>query len=123
MRGGLDPVEWVAFLLLAAAFVYGEGVRALGRRWVPAVVARARELGPQSPLWQRVLAPLYAMSLVGASRVVLARAWVGVALIVLAVLVVRALPDPWRGIVDGAVALALSWGLVVIVRRGMVVGS
>lgn len=31
-----------------------------------------------------------------------------------AALAVSALPSPWRGIIDGAVALALSWGLVAL---------
>jgi hypothetical protein len=97
--------------------VWGEGVRALERRWVPGVLARAALLGPAAPLRHRLLAPLYAMSLVGAPRRTLARAWLGVVLIVLAVFVVRALPEPWRGIVDTAVALALLWGLIAIVRQ------
>ena len=119
MTSGLEPLEWVALAILSAAFVYGEGMRALERRWVPGVIARAHTLDRASAL-NRWLAPLYAMSLVGAPRVVLARAWVGVALIVLAVLVVRALPEPWRGIVDTAVALALLWGLIAIVRQSTV---
>jgi hypothetical protein len=60
------------------------------------------------------------MSLVGAPRRTLARAWLGVALIVLAVLVVRSLPEPWRGIVDAAVAAALLVGLFAIVRGAFV---
>ncbi len=45
------------------------------------------------------------------------RAWLGVALIVLAVLVVRGMPTPWRGIVDAAVAAALSSGLCAILAQ------
>lgn len=116
LRAGLDPLEWLAFALLFVAFVYGEGVRALARRWVPAMLARARALGPASPLHEKLLAPLYAMSLIDASARTLVRAWIGVALIVLAVLAVRALPEPWRGIVDAAVAAALLVGLWAIVR-------
>jgi len=35
-------------------------------------------------------------------------------LIVASVVLVRAQPAPWRGIVDGAVAVAPSWGLVAL---------
>jgi hypothetical protein len=62
-----------------------------------------------------VLAPLYAVSLIGAPARTLARAAVGVAMIVVCVLLVRELPAPWRGIVDGAVAVALTWGLVALI--------
>lgn len=115
IRGGLDPLEWIALALLVVAFVYGEGVRALARRWVPATIARAFELGPASPWSHKLLAPLHAMTLIGAPARALVRAWIGVALIVLAVFVVRALPEPWRGIVDFAVAGALAVGLAAIV--------
>lgn len=110
VRGGLEVLEWLALLLLAGAFLYGEGVRALQRRWVPHVLERSQAVR-SAPLHWRLLAPLYAMLLVGAPRRTLARAWLGVLAIVAAVLLVRALPEPWRGIVDLAVAGALAWGL------------
>lgn len=115
MSGGLEPFEWLALVALTIAFVWGEGLRALAQRWVPAVMRRARELRGERTIW-RVLAPLYAMMLVGADRGTLARAWVGVALIFAAVLFVRAMPEPWRGIIDFAVALALAVGLGAMVR-------
>jgi hypothetical protein len=50
----------------------------------------------------------------------LLHAWGGIALIVIAVFAVRAMPEPWRGIVDCGVCAALAWGfgaiLVVSVR-------
>jgi hypothetical protein len=69
-------------------------------------------------VWASVLAPLFAMSLVFDTRKAIARAWMGVALIVLAVLAVRLLPHPWRGIVDAGVASALLWGLGAMGLRG-----
>ena len=117
VQGGLGPGEWAALLGLTAAFVYGEGVLALERRWVPHVVERARRLRSHDGLFLRLAAPLYAFSLVGAPPRVLARAWAGVGLIVLAVLVVRAFPEPWRGIVDLAVAAALAWAVVALLRQ------
>ena len=39
------------------------------------------------------------------------RAWSAIALITLAVLIVRAMPEPYRGMIDGAVAAALSIGV------------
>ena len=113
---GLGPLEWTALILLTAAFLYGEGVRALGRKWVPWMVGRARRLGGE-PVLFRVLGPLYAMSLVGRDGRILVRAWAGTVAIVLAVAVVSRFPEPWRGIVDLAVAAALAWGLAAMVRE------
>lgn len=115
IAAGLNPLEWLALVVVAFAFAYGEGVRALAYRWVPTMDLRARELGLQARLHHRLLAPLYAMSLIGAPTRTLLRAWSGVALIVAAVLIVRVLPEPWRGIIDFGVAIALTIGLARIV--------
>jgi hypothetical protein len=114
VQGGLTSFEWLALVLLTAAFVYGEGVRALQRKWVPYVLRRVARLGEEGQLLYRVAAPLYAMSLIGPPRRALLRAWAGVAAIVTAVLVVSGFPDPWRGIVDLAVASALVWGAIAL---------
>ena len=107
----------MGLVLLTAAFVYGEGFRALDRRWVPRLVERALLLRDDPRVLVRLVAPLYGLSLVGAARDDLIRGWLLTTAILGAVLIVRALPDPWRGIVDFAVAAALAWGLVAILRR------
>lgn len=118
VRDGLDPLEWLALVLLTAAFVYGEGVRALQRRWIPYVLARILQLRGHVPRVYRVLAPLYAFGIIGPPRRSLLRAWAGVAAIIAAVVIVSRFPDPWRGIVDLAVASALLWGVIVLVYNG-----
>lgn len=119
IRGGLDPAEWLALVLLTVLFVWGEGVRGLQRRWVPGVLRRVAELRGERHTLHRLLAPLYAMSLIAAPKRTLWRTWAGVAAIVAAVLIVRAFPAPWRGMTDFAVAAALAWGLVVIVAGAL----
>lgn len=116
IRGGLDPLEWTALVLLTVGFVYGEGVRALDRRWIPDLMKRARRLRGESRLLQ-LLGPLYGLALVGTERGELIRGWLTTFGIVVAVLVIRSFPSPWRGIVDFAVAGALAWGLIAILRR------
>ncbi len=117
IQAGLGWGEWSVLVLLTVAFVYGEGFRALDRRWVPRLVDRALLLRDDPRLFVRLLAPLYGLSLVGAGRDDLIRGWLLTAAILGAALIVRTLPDPWRGIVDFAVAAALAWGLVAILRR------
>lgn len=117
IRSGLGGLEWVVLVGLTGAFVYGEGYRAIDRRWVPNLFRRARELRSERRLLVRWLAPLHGLSLIAASRRRLLRGWLGTSAIVVAVLVVRSLPAPWRGIVDFAVATALAWGLIAILRR------
>jgi hypothetical protein len=110
---GLAPIQWAALAVLTFIMVYGEGVVALQGRWVPRLIERARTVRDER-FGLQLLAPLYGMSLVGAPASRLLRAWLGTAAIVAAILVVRSLPDPWRGIVDFSVAAALGWGLLSI---------
>lgn len=117
IRGGLAGLEWAILVVLTVAFVYAEGYRALDRRWVPGLIERARALRFEHRSLVRLLAPLHGMALIAVSRGRLVRAWLGTLAIVAAILLVRTLPEPWRGIVDFSVAAALAWGLVAIVRR------
>jgi hypothetical protein len=113
----LDARDSFLLALSVALFAYAEGYRALHRRFVPHVIARAAELSASRPQSLRgwLVAPLYVLCLVQAGRRSQLRAWTSVVLIVLAVLLVRALPEPWRGIIDAGVAAALSFGLASLV--------
>jgi hypothetical protein len=119
MRAGLTAAEWLALAVLTAVFVYTEGVRALQRKYVPHVLRRVDQVRSERRLVYRVLAPLYSLSLIGGTRRTLVRAWLGLAAIVAAVLIVRSFAEPWRGIVDFAVAAALAWGTISIVRGAL----
>jgi hypothetical protein len=118
---GLTAPQWVVFAVAVSAFTVLEGHRALALRFAPKVVARSLALrSPDVAMPFKLLAPFYALALIGAPQPALQRAWVAVLLIALAVFAVRALPHPWRGIIDGSVAVALSWGLVAMGRQFVV---
>lgn len=115
---GLGALEWLVLVVLTLVFLYGEGHKALAQRWVPRLIDRARRLSSEEHgLTFRLLAPLYGLSLVGRPGREMRRGWISTASIVVAVLIVRSFPDPWRGITDFAVAAALAWGLVAILQR------
>ncbi|HEY8209205.1 MAG TPA: hypothetical protein VIG99_17065 [Myxococcaceae bacterium] len=118
VRGGLSPAEWVALAASVLLFTWFEGYRSLHRRWVPAAVRRAFEVAARSAgVLGWLAAPLKALGLLGGTRRELVRAWVGVGMITLAVFLVRALPMPWRAIVDAGVSSALLLGLCSLVIR------
>jgi hypothetical protein len=112
----LSARDWFLLLLLSAAFVYGEGYRALQLRFAPRVIERAFAIDRRRS-HHVLLAPLVVLSLLGAPPRALFRGYLAVLLIAFAALSVSALPSPWRGIIDGAVALALSWGLVALLLQ------
>jgi len=94
---------------------YGEGYRAFQLRFSPRVVLRAHELARDPSPLKVLLAPFYCMNLVYAPKVRLIISWLAVGLIFCAVYAVRQLDQPWRGIVDMGVVVALAWGIIAMV--------
>lgn len=101
-------VAWVAFN------AYGEGYRAFQKSFCPRVVARADHLARNPHPLHAALAPLYCLSLFHANRRGLTVAWVMIVVITAFVFLLRITPQPWRGIVDAGVVVALVWGLVAL---------
>jgi hypothetical protein len=114
-RHPLTIVEVAALVAWLAMIAYAEGYRGFQKRFSPRVVARALHLGAHPRLVYTVFAPLYCMGLVHATRRRLVASWTLVLAIVGLVLLVRKLPQPWRGIIDAGVIVGLTWGAVAIV--------
>ncbi|HEY5928009.1 MAG TPA: hypothetical protein VIV11_40260 [Kofleriaceae bacterium] len=111
----LGTVELVALVGWIALNAYSEGYRGFQRMFSPRVVARAQALDADPRPWLVVLAPLYCMGLVHATRKRLIISWVLTLAIVAIVVVVRRLDQPWRGIIDAGVVVGLAWGAISIV--------
>jgi hypothetical protein len=100
---------WIVFS------VYAEGYRAFQLRFSPRVVARALYVARAGSPLQAAFAPAFCMSFFHATRRGKIVAWSTVVLVVCLVLIVSSLPQPWRGIIDAGVVLALLWGALAIV--------
>lgn len=108
---GLEQMIAISWTLTSC---YMEGYRGFQLRFVPRVLARAHHLSEHPDSISSVFAPLYAMAFFRATRRAKIVAW-GVSLLVIAaILVVRSLPQPWRGIIDVGVVAGLSWGAVCL---------
>jgi hypothetical protein len=104
--------HWFAFGLITLILAYAKGYKALQKGFSPRVAARAKYLMDHPDLLRVVLAPLFCMGYFGASRKrQLATISVTAGIVILIVLV-RVLQQPWRGIIDGGVVIGLVWGLV-----------
>jgi hypothetical protein len=115
IRHGLTPAQVAACAAWCAFMLFAEGYRGFQKAFSPRVVARAFELA-RNPRWHWVmLGPAYAMALVHARPRRLVVSWILLAGIVALVVLVRRIPQPWRGIVDAGVVLGLAWGAVSIV--------
>lgn len=111
----LSPLQLALSAAWAAFSLYYEGYRAFQRRFSPRVVARALVVGRELKPLHVALAPAFCMSFFHSTKRGMLVAWSMVVMIVGLVLIVSRLSQPWRGIIDGGVVLALLWGAAAIV--------
>jgi hypothetical protein len=93
---------------------YAEGYRAFQKRFSPRVVVRAHYLAANPTPLHVALAPFYCMGLIHSARKEKVIAWTTTVMILCFILLLRHVPQPWRGIVDAGVVAALAWGAVTI---------
>jgi len=111
----LSPAQATLYVVWVVLNAYAEGYRGFHKRFSPRVVSRALYLAREPRLLHVVLAPAFCMSLFHATTRGKRVAW-GITLgVILLVMLVRAAPQPWRGIIDGGVVVGLFLGGVSIV--------
>jgi hypothetical protein len=114
LRGSLTTGQALVYGGWVVTSLYTEGYRGFQKAFVPRTVARAFHLARTGRPLLMALAPLYCMGLIHASRRRLITSWTIVLAITLAVVLVRRLPEPWRGVVDGGVVAGLGYGVVAL---------
>ncbi len=110
----LGVVGWVGATGIVAFMAYVEGYRGFHLRFSPRVVARARWIAREPRRLRVILAPMLCMGLLVATRRRLVASWALTAMILFFIVAVRALPHPWRGLVDLGVVFGLSIGCLSI---------
>ncbi len=121
-RVGLDAFDyplrmhhWAFFVVFLLFMLISEGYRGFQKSFAPRVATRARELQLDPRPLQVFLAPLVCMGLVYATPSRMLRSYGLAGMIVIFVLIVRQLPQPWRGLVDLGVAAGLLWGMLALI--------
>ena len=112
IQEGLSVGQMAVYALWIGFMAYTEGYRGFQKRFSPMVVARTLHFAERPTLVNGLLAPAFCMGLIDATRRRLMLSWGLLIGIVLLVLCIRLVPQPWRGIVDGGVVVGLTWGLI-----------
>lgn len=108
----LDLYHRTALLVIALAMAYFEGYKGFQMAFSPRTAARARHLLQHPVLLHVLLAPFFCMGYFHASR---RRKITSISItfgIVILVVLVRFVEQPWRGIIDFGVVIGLAWGIV-----------
>lgn len=117
ITGTLSATQWAIYIGWVLFSAYTEGYRAFQLGFAPRVVRRAFELAASPRPLFVLLAPAYCMTLFSAPRLRMAISWTVTIMVIIAVVVVRQLDQPWRGIIDGGVVVGLGWGVVCLMRE------
>ena len=104
--------HWVVLVINTLFMAYFEGYRGFQKGFSPRVAARAKHIKNHPNIFHALLGPLYCASYIYTSkRRKIATYSLTIGIIILIILV-RQLDQPWRGIVDAGVVVGLTWGLV-----------
>lgn len=107
--------HWVVLIGNVIFMAHSEGYRGFQKSFSPRVAARAKHLYHHPSTLRVVLAPLFCM---GYFHIYRRRQIVVYALmifIIIVILIIRQLPQPWRGVIDAGVVVGLSWGLISLI--------
>lgn len=104
--------HWASMIFNTLIMAYYEGYKGFQKGFSPRIAARARYLKLNPKPLHILLAPLFCAGYFYANK----RRQLSIILltlfIIIAVMLVGELRQPWRGIVDAGVVLGLTWGLV-----------
>ncbi len=115
IRGGqLEPWQVALYAASIVFMLYTEAWRGFHLRLAPRVVARARALSSRQLSRYWWVAPLFCMSIVYAPRRQKIKKLGFYVAIVTLIVMVKHLPQPWRGIVDAGVCVGLAAGVLSI---------
>jgi hypothetical protein len=104
--------HWAALAAIVIGMAYAEGYKGFQKAFSPRTAARARYLRQNPRIVHIVFAPFFCMGYFYATR---RRKITSISLtlgIVLLIVLVHFVPQPWRGIIDFGVVVGLAWGIV-----------
>ena len=114
LAGGLTGWHWALYGASIVFMAYSEGYKGFQKQAAPRIVARALYLGEHPRRLHVILAPFFCTGLFHATRRRVIAMWLLYVGLVVLIVSVRMLAQPWRGMIDAGVVVGLSWGVVAI---------
>ena len=119
----MNLLHWFALIFSVTYMAYAEGYKGFHLGFAPRVISRANYLRNNPRVDHILLAPLFCMGYIYATR---KRKLLSIGLtimIICFILIARILPQPWRGIVDAGVIVGLAIGIASILYFLIIAGK
>lgn len=104
--------HWAALVVCLIFMGFGEGYRGFQQNFSPRAAARVRYLSRNPTLVRLIFAPLFCMGYFHATRRRKIVSYCITSGIIVLILIVHQVTQPWRGIIDAGVVLGLAWGIL-----------
>jgi hypothetical protein len=107
--------HWAALVVIVLGMAYAEGYKGFQKAFSPRTAARARHLRQNPRIDHVILAPFFCMGYFHATK---RRKITSISLtlgIIVLIILVSALSQPWRGIIDAGVVVGLVWGIISLI--------
>jgi len=108
----LTIIQWIALIANVLFMAYSEGYKGFQLAFAPRVAARSLHLSQHPTLARVVFAPFFVIGYFDATRRRMIASYLLTIMIIVLIILVHQLQQPWRGIVDAGVVIGLGWGLV-----------
>ena len=121
-EGLAQPLTWSHWTVFGGNILlmaYYEGYRGFQKGFSPRVAARAKYLYDHPSLWPALLAPLFCLGYFYTTRKRKIVTYTLTVMIILFIILVHQLNQPWRGLVDAGVVVGLTWGVLSILFYGL----
>jgi hypothetical protein len=109
---GLSAVQWIILIIWCGFMLITEGYRGFQKLFSPRFAARTWYLTNHGKKIDLILAPFFCMAYFGTTRKRIITSWALTIGIVILIVVVHLVSQPWRGIIDSGVVLGLVYGLI-----------
>ncbi len=107
---GFTAGQWVIAVVMVVFMAYAEGYRGFQRSFSPRTAARLRYLRDSPDPLRSMFAPIFALGMFHATRRTRITIWTLYTGILILILLLRFVEQPWRGIIDAGVVVGLAWG-------------
>ncbi|MCW8963723.1 MAG: hypothetical protein OQL16_08005 [Gammaproteobacteria bacterium] len=112
LEHSLSSLQWTLLIGNVLFMAYSEGYKGFQQAFAPRVAARSLYLSQNPTPTRLLLAPLFVIGYFHATRRRLVTSYLLTVMIIVLIILVHQLDQPWRGIVDAGVVIGLGWGLI-----------